>query len=124
MMTDELVIENEVSVTVDRRYPIGHFQFDEVISEEDMQRMIQTIEEFPSRLKKLVDMYNEDQLDTPYRDGGWTIRQVVHHVADSHMNAYIRFKLALTEDKPTIKPYNEKAWAEMVDSKELPVSLS
>jgi hypothetical protein len=124
MMTDELVIDNEVSVTIDRRYPIGHFSFDDVISDEDMQRMIQTIEEFPSRLKNLISTYGEDQLGTPYREEGWTIRQVVHHVADSHMNAYIRFKLALTEDKPTIKPYNEKAWAEMIDSKELPVSVS
>jgi len=86
--------------------------------------MIQTIEDFPSRLKKLVDQYGATNLDTPYREFGWTVRQVVHHVADSHMNAYIRFKLALTEDKPTIKPYNEKAWAEMIDSKTLPVDIS
>ena len=123
-MTDELITEQKTTVTSERRYPIGHFQYDDSHSEEAVQQWIQTIEEFPARLKKLVAQYNEHQLDTPYREGGWTIRQVVHHVADSHMNAYIRFKLALTEDKPTIKPYNEKAWAEMIDTKSLPVSIS
>jgi hypothetical protein len=123
-MTDELVIEQETTVISDPRYPIGHFQFGGTLSDEEIQQSIQTIQEFPARLKKLVEKYSEQQLDTPYREDGWTIRQVVHHVADSHMNAYIRFKLALTEDKPTIKPYNQKAWAEMIDSKSLPVSVS
>ncbi|MFI5136156.1 MAG: YfiT family bacillithiol transferase [Chitinophagales bacterium] len=107
-----------------KRYPIGHFQWGQEYSEEDIQKMIETIENFPSRLKTLVSGIKEQYLDTPYRESGWTVRQVVHHVADSHMNAYIRFKLALTEDKPTIKPYNEKAWAELIDSKTLPVSVS
>ena len=112
------------TTAIDRRYPIGPFTYHKPLSDQDVQAMIQTIEDFPSRLKKLVDQYGATNLDTPYREFGWTVRQVVHHVADSHMNAYIRFKLALTEDKPTIKPYNEKAWAEMIDSKTLPVDIS
>ena len=106
-----------------RRYPIGQFEWGKEYSDEQVQTLIDTIEKFPSRLRALVKGMDK-QLDTHYREGGWTVRQVVHHVADSHMNAYIRFKLALTEDKPTIKPYNEKAWAELIDSKVLPISIS
>jgi hypothetical protein len=99
-----------------RRYPIGPFEWGKEYSEEDIQNMITSIEKFPARLKMLLLGMKDEHLDTHYREEGWTIRQVVHHVADSHMQAYIRFKLALTEDKPTIKPYNEKAWAEMRES--------
>ena len=107
-----------------RRYPIGPFEWGKEYSEEDIQNMITAIEKFPARLKMLLLGMKDEHLDTRYREEGWTVRQVVHHIADSHMQAYIRFKLALTEDKPTIKPYNEKAWAEMIDSKTLPISVS
>jgi len=107
-----------------QRYPIGQFEYGKTYSEEELQQAIKKLEEFPARLKKLVTGMKDEQLDTPYREGGWTVRQVIHHIADSHMNAYIRFKLALTEDKPTIKPYNEKAWAEMIDARTLAPSVS
>jgi hypothetical protein len=84
---------------------------------------MEVLRQLPKRLKAAVDGLTEGQLDTPYREGGWTVRQTVHHVADSHANAYIRFKLALTEDWPTIKPYEEALWAELADSR-LPVQLS
>ena len=78
----------------------------------------------PANLRAAVEGLNKEQLDTPYRDGGWTVRQVVHHVPDSHMNAYIRFKLALTEHEPVIKPYDEAAWAELPDTRETPIEAS
>ncbi len=105
------------------RYPIGKFKTPDSVSESDISGYSDVIEKLPERLIKEVKSLDESQLDTPYRDEGWTVRQVVHHVADSHMNAYIRFKLALTEDTPTIKPYLEARWAELADSK-APVSLS
>lgn len=105
------------------RYPIGKFKTPDSVSESDISSYIDIIEKLPERLIKEVKSLDESQLDTPYRDEGWTVRQVVHHVADSHMNAYIRFKLALTEDTPTIKPYLEARWAELADSK-APVNLS
>src|SRR5690242_16574374 len=89
------------------RYPIGKFKPPVNIGREDIQRWIETLKNYPLEMRKTVSGLSDDQLDTPYRDGGWTIRQVVHHVPDSHMNAYIRFKLALTEENPTIKPYQE-----------------
>lgn len=107
-----------------RRYPIGPFEWEKQYSPEEISQMIKTIESFPSRLKALLAGMKDEHLDKQYREGGWTVRQVVHHLADSHLNAYVRFKLVLTEDKPTIKPYNEKAWAELIDSKTLPVSIS
>ena len=107
-----------------RRYPIGHFEWEKQYSQEETEQMIKTIDQFPARLKALLAGMKEEDLDKQYREGGWTVRQVVHHLADSHLNAYMRFKLALTEDKPTIKPYNEKAWAELIDCKTLPVSVS
>ena len=79
---------------------------------------IETLRLLPERLRDAVDGLSESQLDTPYRDGGWTVRQVVHHIADSHANSYVRFKLALTEDGPTIKPYDEAAWARLPDSRQ------
>jgi hypothetical protein len=86
--------------------------------------MIAQIEEAPFRLRKAVDGLSDEQLDTPYREGGWTVRQVAHHVADSHLNAYIRVRLALTEDNPTIRPYRQEKWAELLDARTGPVEVS
>lgn len=108
---------------MDERYPIGTFQFEGDINRTLTHQWIEEIASLPNKVKGAVSGLSEEQLDTPYRDGGWTIRQVVHHIADSHMNAYIRFKLALTEDSPVIKPYEEARWAELEDSK-LPVEVS
>ena len=105
------------------KYPVGRFQSPDSITKENINEWIKIIEELPANLKKAVDGLNEKQLDVPYRDGGWTSRQVVHHLADSNMNAYIRFKLALTEEHPLIKPYIESLWAELPDSK-LPIEPS
>lgn len=107
-----------------RRYPIGRFVYSEQPTAEQVKAMVDVIESFPQQLAKLLSQYNEEQMDQSYRPGGWSIRQVVHHLADSHMNAYVRFKIALTEQMPTIKPYNENAWAELLDSKTLPVDVS
>jgi len=107
----------------DLRYPIGKFERPERLTESERRAAIQQIEEAPARLRAAVSDLNDQQLDTPYRPGGWTIRQTVHHVADSHMNAFSRFKLALTEDVPTIKPYLEARWAELADSK-VPIAPS
>ena len=101
----------------DLRYPIGKFERPERLTESERRAAIQQIEQAPARLRAAVAGLNDQQLDTPYRPGGWTIRQTIHHVADSHMNAFSRFKLALTEDVPTIKPYLEARWAELADSK-------
>jgi uncharacterized damage-inducible protein DinB len=115
--------------TTDLRYPIGKVE-DQVFSnkggydEKAKKAYLLDIEQCPLLLEQAISNLDEHQLNTPYRDGGWTVKQVVHHVADSHMNAYIRFKLALTEDIPTIKPYDEKAWAELSDSQNLPVNIS
>ncbi|MEH7436932.1 bacillithiol transferase BstA [Neobacillus drentensis] len=108
---------------MEANYPIGHFQYDGQITANIIDKWIQDIEELPVLLQNAVKDLNDNQLDTPYRMGGWTIRQVVHHVADSHLNAYGRFKLALTEDKPIIKPYDQERWAELPDST-LPVTIS
>ncbi|CUB43242.1 YfiT family bacillithiol transferase [Bacillus cereus] len=107
----------------DLRYPIGQFTYKRPITEEMIDTWIQEIEDLPNELTKAIKDLDQKQLDTPYRVGGWTVRQVVHHVVDSHMNSYIRFKLALTEKNPTIKPYKEEKWAELPDSK-LPVDVS
>ncbi|MEQ6124201.1 YfiT family bacillithiol transferase [Pseudotenacibaculum sp. MALMAid0570] len=108
----------------DLRYPIGHFTSPEEITEDIKQKWIQTLEDFPLRLENLVKDLSEEQLETPYRDGGWTVRQVVHHCADSHHNSYIRFKWALTEENPLIKAYNEADWAELFDTKTGPINMS
>jgi hypothetical protein len=97
------------------RYPIGKFKPPVSYTTEDIRNMTATIQEFPGRLRQAVIGLNEKQLDTQYRTGGWTIRQVVHHVADSHMNSLMRFKWALTEENPTIKPYEEADWAILPD---------
>lgn len=109
---------------MDLRYPIGHFSYDGEIDEVQRATWIQEIEAFPALLKQAVQDLTESQLDTPYRDGGWTVRQVVHHLADSHMNSLTRFKLAMTEEIPTIRPYYEDRWAELEDSLHAPISLS
>src|SRR2546426_343490 len=112
------------STMMDPRYPVGNFVWPESVSEEGRRNYIAQIEETPAKLHDAVQGLSDAQLDTPYREGGWTVRQVAHHLADSHMNAYIRFKLALTETEPTIKPYNEKVWAELPDARTLPVETS
>lgn len=108
---------------MNERYPIGPFVPPEHLTEEVISSWINEIKEWPAQLRQAVAYLTDEQLDTPYREGGWTIRQVVHHTADSHMNAFIRFKLALTETAPVIKPYNEAAWANLPDSG-LPVEES
>ena len=108
----------------DPRYPIGKFSFDGPTTAEQRQAHIDHIEQTPARMRAAVAGLSDQQLDTPYREGGWTVRQVTHHVPDSHMNAYIRFKLALTEDEPTIKPYMEDRWAELPESRQAPIDVS
>jgi len=101
----------------DLRFPIGKPERPNALSEAQRREMIQMISETPANLRAAVAGLSQQQLDTPYRPGGWTVRQVVHHLPDSHMNAYVRMKLALTESEPTIKPYAEDAWAQLPDSK-------
>ncbi|QQZ09639.1 YfiT family bacillithiol transferase [Heyndrickxia vini] len=108
---------------MDLKYPIGKFQFNGEVTTSVTKEWINEIEDFPRLLQDAVKDLNNEQLDTPYRSGGWTVRQVIHHLADSHMNAYVRFKLALTEEKPVIKPYDETEWAELSDYK-LPIDIS
>jgi uncharacterized damage-inducible protein DinB len=100
----------------DPRYPIGRFEAPAAYTRELRARFIREVGRAPEALERAVSGLTEQELDTPYREGGWTIRQVVHHVADSHMNAYVRFKLAVTEETPTIKPYHEARWAELEDA--------
>lgn len=108
---------------MDERYPIGKFQYNGEPTEEVINKWIKEISDLPSLLKAAVKNLTDDQLDTPYRSDGWTVRQVVHHLPDSHMNAYCRFKLALTEEKPVIKPYLEGEWAGFPDYS-LPIGVS
>jgi hypothetical protein len=108
----------------DLRYPIGKFHFDGPLTEQQKQTSLDDIANAPANLRAAVKGLSEAQLDTPYRPEGWTVRQVVHHVPDSHMNAYIRFKLALTEEEPTIKPYAEDRWAKLADTKSTPIEVS
>ncbi len=106
------------------RFPIGPFEFGKIYSSEDLGLFIRKIEGCPAKLKKIASGLKDAQLDVSYREGGWTVRQVIHHLADSHINAYTRFKLALTEDTPSIRPYDDKAWAELADSKASPIDSS
>ena len=106
------------------RYPLGRFDFDAPVDEADYPKLIAAIAETPVSLRSAVAGLTRDQLETRYRPAGWTVKQVVHHVPDSHLNAYTRFKLALTEDEPTIKPYDEAAWAELADSRKVPIEVS
>ena len=108
----------------DPRYPIGPFTFTGTLTEQEKVQHLDLIEQAPDRMRAAVQGLSEKQLDTPYRDGGWTVRQVVHHVPESHMNSYIRFKLALTEDEPTIRPYMEDRWGKLPDATTAPVELS
>jgi uncharacterized damage-inducible protein DinB len=100
----------------DARYPIGKFAKPATITPDDRALAVATIAELPEQLRNAVDGFGTSQLNTPYREGGWTVRQLIHHIADSHMNAFIRVRFALTEDWPVIKPYDEKAWALLHDS--------
>lgn len=105
------------------RYPIGRYEKKTSVSPRDVAKWIDEIEALPTDLRAAVSGLTDDQLDTPYRDGGWTVRQLIHHIADSHLNAYIRFKLGLTEDTPSIKPYQQDDWAKLPDS-EMPIAVS
>jgi len=109
---------------VDLRYPIGNFDRVETLTPDQRREHIQAIADAPARLAAAVSGLKPEQLDTPYRPGGWTARQVVHHVPDSHLNSYIRFRLALTEQEPTIKPYDQERWAELPDSRTAPIEVS
>jgi uncharacterized damage-inducible protein DinB len=108
----------------DLRYPIGKFHFDGTLTEQQKQAALDDIATAPASLRAAVKGLSEAQLGTPYRPDGWTVRQVVHHVPDSHLNSYVRFKLALTEDEPNIKTYAEDRWAELADTKSTPVEVS
>ncbi|PSH02946.1 MAG: metal-dependent hydrolase [Acidobacteria bacterium] len=109
----------------DLRFPIGKFDKTKGPNTPDQRKqLIGDIAQMPERLKQALACLNGKQLDTPYREGGWTVRQVTHHLPDSHLNGYIRFKLALTEDNPTITTYNEAAWAELADSRVTPIDVS
>jgi len=109
---------------MDPRYPIGKFQQPLEATPALRQQAIEIIAEAPAKLRSVVEGLSPVQLDTPYREGGWTVRQVVHHVPDSHLNAYIRLRLALTEEQPTIKPYEENLWAQLPDAKTGPIEMS
>jgi hypothetical protein len=114
---------------MDLKYPIGKFAWNRggaglLASEAERREWLDEIDETPTRLRAAVAGLTDVQLDTPYRPGGWTVRQVVHHLADSHLNAYIRFRLALTENEPTIKPYDQELWAQLSDARTAPAELS
>lgn len=109
---------------MDPRYPIGKYKEPAVVTPELRQQAMAQIAEAPAKLRAAIRGLSDAQLDTPYREGGWTVRQVVHHVPDSHMNAYVRLRLALTEEQPTIKPYEEAKWAELEDARRAPVEMS
>jgi uncharacterized damage-inducible protein DinB len=109
---------------MDLRYPIGQFEYQGTLSNELCQALIDQIAAAPERMRTAVQGLSDEQLNTPYRPEGWTVRQVVHHVPESHLNSYIRFKLAITEDEPTIKPYFEDRWAKLDDANTAPVELS
>src|SRR5437868_10036089 len=111
-------------LTMNPSYPIGNFEMPAQVTSARRKQAMDEIASLPAKMRAAVKGLKESQLDTPYRAGGWTVRQLVHHVPDSHLNAYVRLKLALTEDNPTIKPYNEAAWAELADSKSTPIEVS
>jgi hypothetical protein len=111
-------------MSTDPRYPVGRFTVDYNVTPEKRAQWIQQIGDFPRRFRATVDALPDGALDRPYREGGWTGRQVVHHVADSHINAYVRFRLAVTEHEPRIKTYEESLWAELIDAKTADPALS
>ncbi len=111
-----LYSHQELPLSTDPRYPIGKFERPKSVSTGELRDAMAVLSETPGLLRNAVEGLDNSRLNTPYRDGGWTVRQLIHHIADSHMNAFTRLRFALTEDWPTIKPYNEKAWAELHDS--------
>src|SRR6266550_9433530 len=117
-------MRHNLEATMDLRYPVGQFSFAGTLSGEERVSLIDQIAETPEKMRAAVAGLSSEQLDTPYRPGGWTVRQVVHHVPESHLTSYIRFKLALTEDEPTIKPYFEDRWAQLDDAQQAPIELS
>ena len=108
----------------DLRHPIGRFEHPASVGDEDRNLAIRQIAEMPGQLRAAVEGWSDEQLDTPYRPGGWTVRQVLHHMADSHMNSYVRYRLALTEHEPVITAYKEAAWAELEDARNAPAGVS
>jgi len=121
---DHLLSSSQEKNMEDLRFPLGKFRYDGALSAEQKRAMLEEIAQTPANLKAAVKGLSDAQLDTEYRPGGWTVRQLVHHVPDSHLNSYVRFKLALTEDDPTIKTYAEDRWAELPDSKSPPIEVS
>jgi hypothetical protein len=109
---------------MDLRYPIGKFEWPAAVAPADLRRAIDDLAALPAQLREAVAGLDDPKLDTPYRPDGWTVRQALHHVADSHINSYVRFRLAVTEDEPTIKPYDENGWAKLADAAAGPVGLS
>ena len=105
------------------QYPIGKY-IEQPFSDKQLKEWLLDIQTLPMHVEHAIQNLDEAELDATYRPGGWTLKQVVHHIADSHMNAYIRFKLGLSEDNPTIKPYDENAWAQMIDTQNLPINIS
>ncbi|WP_222984719.1 YfiT family bacillithiol transferase [Flagellimonas meishanensis] len=114
----------EKEVLKQLRYPIGHYQIPRTITDGHIKDWISILEHLPAKLEMLVTPLSAKQLETPYRPGGWTVRQLIHHIADSHHHSYIRFKWALTEDNPVIKPYREKEWSNLFDAKSAPIQIS
>ncbi len=108
----------------DPRYPVGKFERKGALSPSERAQKIESLAAAPGKFRGAIAGLNDAQLDTPYRDGGWTVRQVIHHLADSHLNSSIRFRMALTENEPTITAYNEKLWAELSDARTAPVEIS
>ena len=108
----------------DLQYPVGKFHWSGGASDEQLRQWIDEIAAAPAQFRAAVSGLSPEQIDTPYRPGGWTVRQVIHHVPDSHLNSYVRFRLALTEQEPTIKPYDQERWAELRDSRTAPIEVS
>src|SRR5579875_375048 len=116
--------DSTAAVEPDLRYPVGRFKAPTEITSAQRQEWIAEIQALPGKLRDTIEPLRDAQLDTPYRPGGWTVRQVVHHLPDSHMNSYVRFRLALTEDGPTARPYDEAVWADLADAKRAPIPPS
>jgi len=114
----------ESTASEELQYPIGRFGKPQTTGREQRNAWIDDLERLPAQLRAVTSNLDAEQLDTAYRPGGWTVRQLVHHLADSHINSYVRFRLALTEQTPVIKPYNEKAWAELPDARTAPIEVS